>query len=199
MVQKCHRFKPLCTHTHSCIPHTHTMHTHRTHTTTHTYTTHTHTTHHAHTPHTHTHHTENRGGIIWYRFTPTKSTITGIGGKEACVSSMSTEGSAAMLFAMTLPQKLVSSLDADEECAEILLQAWYLDNGALAGTRSAVLHALHLIEELGPALGLHVNLAKCEMFSRRGNTSFPLEVRCSLLPNLYIIGAPIGYFIAGEQ
>ena len=79
---------------------------------------------------------------------------------------------------------------ADEECAEILLQAWYLDNGTLAGTRSAVLRALHLIEELGPALGLHVNLAKCEMFSRRGNTSFPPEVRCLLLPNLYIIGAP---------
>ena len=70
---------------------------------------------------------------------------------------MSTEGSAAMLIAMKLYlvlQKLVSSLDADEECAEILLQAWYLDNGALAGTRSAVLRALHLIEELGPALGL---------------------------------------------
>ncbi|KAL5479479.1 hypothetical protein EMCRGX_G023005 [Ephydatia muelleri] len=92
-----------------------------------------------------------------------------------------------MLIAMTLAlQKLVSSLDADEECAEILLQAWYLDNGALAGTRSAVLRALHLIEELSPALGLHVNLAKC---SRRGNTSFPPEVRCSLLPNLYIIGS----------
>ena len=74
---------------------------------------------------------------------------------------MSTEGSAAMLIAMTLVlQKLVSSLDADEECAEILLQAWYLDNGALAGTHSAVLRALHLIEELGPALGLHVNLVK---------------------------------------
>ena len=79
---------------------------------------------------------------------------------------MSTEGSAAMLISMTLVlQKLVFSLDADEECAEILLQAWYLDNGALAGTCSAVFRALHLIEELGPALGLHVNLAKCEMFS----------------------------------
>ena len=70
-----------------------------------------------------------------------------------------------LLFALVL-QKLVSSLDTDEECAEILLQAWYLDDGALAGTRSAVLRALHVIEELGPALGLHVNLAKCEMFSR---------------------------------
>ena len=52
-----------------------------------------------------------------------------------------------LLFALVF-QKLVSSLDADDECAEILLQAWYLDNGALAGTRSAVLCALHLIEDL---------------------------------------------------
>ncbi|KAL5476082.1 hypothetical protein EMCRGX_G025987 [Ephydatia muelleri] len=59
----------------------------------------------------------------------------------------------------------------------------------------SVLRALHLIEDLGPALGLHVNLAKCELFSRRGNTSFPPEVRCSLLPNLDILGAPIGNYL----
>eukprot|EP00731_Ephydatia_muelleri_P030176 Em0021g699a len=34
-----------------------------------------------------------------------------------------------LLFALVL-QKLVSSLDADDECAEILLQAWYHDDGA---------------------------------------------------------------------
>ena len=99
-----------------------------------------------------------------------------------------------LLFALVL-QKLVSSLDADEEYAEIFLQACYLDDGALAGTRPAVLRALHVIEELGPALGLHVNLAKCEMFSRQGNISFPPEVRCSLLPNLDILGAPIGDYL----
>ena len=93
-----------------------------------------------------------------------------------------------LLIAKTLAlQKLVSSLDADEECAEILLQAWYLDNGALAGTRLAVLRALHSIEELLWA-GLHVNLAK-------GQHIIPTGVRCSLLPNLYIIGAPIGYSV----
>ena len=100
-----------------------------------------------------------------------------------------------LLFALVL-QKLVSSLDADDECAEILLQAWYRDDGALAGTRPAVLSALHLIEELGPALDLRVNLAKCELFSRRGNTSFPL-------PNLEILGVhQLGrsptLFIAGK-
>ena len=52
-----------------------------------------------------------------------------------------------------------------------------------------------MIEELGPTLGLHVNLAKCEMFSRQDNTSFPPEVRCSLRPNLDILGAPIGDYL----
>ena len=61
-----------------------------------------------------------------------------------------------LLFALVL-HKLVASLEADDECLDLLLQAWYLDDGALAGSRPAVLRAVHLIEELGPALGLHVN------------------------------------------
>ena len=82
------------------------------------------------------------------------------------------------LFALVL-QKLVSSLEADVECFDLLLQVWYLDDGSLAGTRSAVLWA---IEEMGPALGLNVNLAKCELFSRKGNTSFPPDVRAHSCP-----------------
>ena len=72
--------------------------------------------------------------------------------------------------------KLVASMEADDECFDLLLQAWYLGDGALA-SRPAVLRALHLIEEMGPALGLHGYLAKCELFSRKGNTSFPPDVR----------------------
>ena len=108
-----------------------------------------------------------------------------------------------LLFALVL-HKLVASVEADDECFDLLLQAWYLDDGALAGSRPAVLRALPMIEEMGPALGLHVNLAKCELFSRKRNTSFPPDVRCSLLPNLDILGAPIGdylhcsKFIAGK-
>ena len=67
-----------------------------------------------------------------------------------------------LLFAL-VPHKLVSSWDADDECADLILQPWYLDDVALAGSRTAVLCALHLIEEMGPALGLHVNLLKCEL------------------------------------
>ena len=104
-----------------------------------------------------------------------------------------------LLFALVL-HKLVASVEADDECFDLLLQAWYLDDGALAGSRPAVLRALHLIEEMGPALGLHVNLAKCELFSRKGNTFFPPDMRCSFLPNLDILGDYLhcSKFIAGK-
>ena len=99
-----------------------------------------------------------------------------------------------LLFSLAL-HKLVSTIDADDECFSLLLQAWYLDDGVLAGSRPAVLRAVHLLEELGPALGIHINLTKCELFGRMGNTAFPPSVRSSLLPNLDILGTPIGDYL----
>ena len=64
-----------------------------------------------------------------------------------------------LLFSLVL-QRLISSIDADDDCIQVLFQAWYLGNGVLTGRRSAVLRALSLIEELGPSLGTHINLAK---------------------------------------
>ena len=60
----------------------------------------------------------------------------------------------------TLLHKVVSSIDADDGCLNLILQTWYLDDGVLAGNHTAVLHALELIEEMGPDLGLSINLAK---------------------------------------
>ena len=99
-----------------------------------------------------------------------------------------------LLFALVL-QKLISSVDADDECMDLLCQAWYLDDGALAGNRPAMLRAMHIIEEMGPALGLYINFTKCEPFSSKGNASFPPAVKCSLLPNLDILGAPVGDYL----
>eukprot|EP00731_Ephydatia_muelleri_P027925 Em0019g798a len=70
-----------------------------------------------------------------------------------------------------------------------------LDDGALAGNRPAVLRAMHIIEEMGPALGLYINFTKCELFSSKSNASFPPAVKCSLLPNLDILGAPVGDYL----
>ena len=35
-----------------------------------------------------------------------------------------------MLIALVL-QKLISTIDVDDECLQLLLQAWYLDDGVL--------------------------------------------------------------------
>ena len=100
-----------------------------------------------------------------------------------------------MLFALVL-HKLVISIDADaDDCPQLLLEAWYLDDGVLAGEWSAVIRALHLIENLGPHLGLHINFSKWELFGRSGNSLFPPVVKSSLLPNLDILGAPIGDYV----
>ena len=81
------------------------------------------------------------------------------------------------------------------ECIDLLFHAWYLDDGVLAGNRLAVSRAFFLIQELGPALGFQINLGKCELFARRGNTLFPSAIPCSTLPNLIISGAPMGDYI----
>ena len=43
-----------------------------------------------------------------------------------------------LLFALVL-QKIISAVDVDVECIEILFNAWFLDDGVLAGPKSAVL------------------------------------------------------------
>ena len=80
-----------------------------------------------------------------------------------------------MLFALVL-RKLVSTIEADDDFVDLLLDAWYLDDVVLAGERSAVVRSLHLIEELGPHLELHINLPKCQLFSRNGNSLFPIPI-----------------------
>ena len=53
-----------------------------------------------------------------------------------------------LCFSLVLHQ-IVSSIHADDECLHLLYQAWYLDDGVLAGMKSSVLRALSLIESLG--------------------------------------------------
>ena len=96
-----------------------------------------------------------------------------------------------MLFAPVL-QKLVATIDADEECLHLSLQTWCLNSGLLAGNRSTDLRALHLIEELEPHMGLFINFSKCEVFSPQGNSSFPPAVKSFILS---ILEVPIGDYL----
>ena len=67
-----------------------------------------------------------------------------------------------LLFAVVL-HKLVMKLDA-ELGADLLLNVWFLDDCVLCGPREVIIRALQIFMEDGPSLGLHLNLAKCELF-----------------------------------
>ena len=105
-----------------------------------------------------------------------------------------------LLFALILC-KLATSLEADDGCFNLLLNLWYLDDVVLEGDRLAVSRSLNLnfIEELGPNLGLHINLPKCELFSRNGSALFPPEVKVSNSPNFKVLRVPFGDFIHCSQ
>ena len=49
-----------------------------------------------------------------------------------------------LLFSLVL-QRLILSIDADDDCIQVLFQAWYLDDGVHTGRHSAVLRALSFI------------------------------------------------------
>ena len=62
----------------------------------------------------------------------------------------------------------------------------------MAGPRSSLCRILTLLQEEGPALGIIINLPKCEVFSRHGLDMFPLNIKKSDKPNMEILGIPIG-------
>ena len=72
----------------------------------------------------------------------------------------------------------------------MLFHAWFLGDGVLAGTKSAVLRAMRLIEELGPPL-VFINLCKCELFSHiELSSTFTVVIKSSQVPHFEILGGP---------
>ena len=93
-----------------------------------------------------------------------------------------------LIFSIAL-HRLVLELD---EIEGLLLNMWYLDDGVLCGTRSAIRECLDIIQRAAMWSGLEINLRKCEIFSRLDMSSFPDEIKKFRLPDLEILGAPIG-------
>ncbi|KAL5479788.1 hypothetical protein EMCRGX_G023366 [Ephydatia muelleri] len=91
-------------------------------------------------------------------------------------------------------QSVLKQLAADPQFQQLLLNAWYLDDGALAGPGSAVLRALEVISSEGKPNGLILNLSKCELFSPNADIFqlFDSSIPTSTTPNFEILGAPIG-------
>ena len=98
------------------------------------------------------------------------------------------------LFALVL-HKVAGAIKEDTECSQLLYQAWYLDDGILAGKKSSIRRSLSLLQELGPPLGLYINISKCELYCPGDTPTFPSELKVSHLPHFEILGCPIGDYI----
>eukprot|EP00731_Ephydatia_muelleri_P001661 Em0001g1661a len=64
-----------------------------------------------------------------------------------------------LLFSLVL-NVVVKAIATHPECSDLSYHVWYLDDGVLAGPSLHVRKALSLLIELGPPLGLHVNIKK---------------------------------------
>ena len=100
----------------------------------------------------------------------------------------------SLLFCLVL-QKLVSAIAEDKDCSSLLFHKWYIDDSVIAGPKQAVAHALSIIQDLGPPLGLHINIAKCELYSPCDLSLFPSDMKRFTSPHIEILGAPIGDII----
>ncbi|KAL5477540.1 hypothetical protein EMCRGX_G024351 [Ephydatia muelleri] len=99
------------------------------------------------------------------------------------------------LFFSLVLHKVIAAIDADDDCLRLILQAWYLDDGVLAGSKHAVLRALSIIEDLGPSLGIFINSSECELFSHSDISMFHHVMKASHVPHLDILGTPIGDYL----
>ena len=89
---------------------------------------------------------------------------------------------------------LVSKLS--KEAPNLALNNWYMDDGSLFGKIVDVLKAWNIIKEFGPALGLFVNLEKCELISSNGNCDvfedFEPEIIKISNGDMTILGSAVG-------
>ena len=81
------------------------------------------------------------------------------------------------------------------EVPTLNINVWYLDDGTLCGTPDDLARALHIVEEDGPARGLHLNRRKSLLFIPQDASALPNPLPAdipSTSEGFGLLGAPIG-------
>jgi hypothetical protein len=96
-----------------------------------------------------------------------------------------------LLFSLVL-HPLAQKIEA--QFPELDLCVWYLDDGTIIGQVDDVHQVFVLLEREGPALGLHLNVKKNEIWwpNRASTDPFPAEVDRIHGSGVKLLGAPIG-------
>ena len=63
---------------------------------------------------------------------------------------------------------MVTAIAADSICSQLSFHTWYMDDGVITGPKQATLQELSITKQLGPPLGLFINISKCELLSKEG-------------------------------
>jgi len=86
------------------------------------------------------------------------------------------------------------ALKVEVEFPNLDLGVWYLDDGTIIGQMDDVYGVFLLLESEGPALGLHLNVEKTEIWwpNRASSDPFPAEVVRVDNSGVKLLGAPIG-------
>ncbi len=96
-----------------------------------------------------------------------------------------------LLFSLVL-QPLAEKIR--REFPKLDLSVWYLDDGTIVGDVQDVFKVFELLRSEGPAVGLHLNVAKNEIWwpSRPESDPFPAKVERVSNCGVKLLGAPIG-------
>jgi hypothetical protein len=98
-----------------------------------------------------------------------------------------------LFFALVL-QPVLSRIK--REYPALLLNAWYLDDGALIGKLEDLAGVLTILHEAGPTTGLRLNMQKCEVWwpSMDPGISdhFPPDISIIASPGVGLLGSPLG-------
>jgi hypothetical protein len=86
------------------------------------------------------------------------------------------------------------ALKIEAEFPNLDLCVWYLDDGTIIGSVEDVHKVFELIQKDGPALGLHLNVKKNEIWwpNRASSDPFPADVDRVDNAGVKLLGAPIG-------
>ena len=118
------------------------------------------------------------------------------GGERITLSTSGTQQGdplGPLLFSLLL-RKVTRALQM--KCPNLDLNSWYLDDGTLIGKRAQVVEALEYL--CGPevqALGLHINLSKCELWWPSGDAGFlefPPGIKRAPPDGTEILKVPVG-------
>ena len=112
---------------------------------------------------------------------------------ESCTGVQQGDPLGPLLFSLAL-QVLIFKIE--EKCPELMIHAWYLDDGVLIGPPDILKEAFDIIRDIGRNIGLIVGEEKCEMWNALmfydDFQALPIGILRIREAGVKLLGGPVG-------